>query len=655
MKFYTYDLETMPNFFSFAGKFFGGPETYTFEISTRLNHRTELLSHLSYIQNTGAVMVGYNSLGFDYPIIHDLLTAPYTFDHNRAYQMCRQIIDGQNDYGSGGAGGIIRPRNRIIPQLDLVKLCHFDNKAKRTRLKDLQFAMRTESLEDLPYPFDQPLTSSQMDEFLVYNVHDIMETEKFLKICLPLINMRKELLENGVIGGDILNYNDVKIGIEYLVKKIGRAKCFVGSQAKQSKRERIDFKNIILPQIEFKTEPFQAVHDWFKSQSLIIERRERPSFSTKLAGIDFHFGIGGVHASVENKHYKSSETHIIKDIDVAGMYVAVANSNKFAPEHLGEDFTNAYLQLQRDRAQYPKGTSMNAVLKLAGNGVYGNSNNPHSCFYDPKYTFSVTVNGQLQLMQLVEAISLIAGVEVIQANTDGITVYMPKSVEHFFDMWCKDWEDKTKLKLEEILYSDMWIRDVNNYMARTTDGKMKSKGAYWFPKTLKEYEGWWSKDFSNMSAQKVVEQVHVHGWKIEDVLSLVSDPFDFMLRYKGRGSAKLYIGEKETSRTCRYYVSKSGEPMKKIAMPKGTIREYKRKNQITDTYYEKTLSEIPEGAWDERIHTKNKSKYKMTVTGIQAGRLVKECNDASKFNWADVDFDYYAEEIKKLVIKEQHV
>jgi hypothetical protein len=655
MKFYTYDLEAMPNFFSFAGKFFGGPDTYTFEISARRNQRTELLSHLSFIQNTGAIMVGYNSLGFDYPIIHDLLTAPYTFGFDRAYQMCREIIDGQT-YGTGGPGGIIRPRNRIIPQLDLMKLCHFDNKAKRTRLKDLQFAMRTKSLEDLPYPFDQPLTSEQMDEFLVYNVHDITETENFLKICLPLIEMRSELLETGVLGGDVLNYNDVKIGIEYLVKKIGRAKCFAyGSTPNQSKRTQIDFKNIILPQIEFKTEPFQAVHEWFKKQSLNIENRDRPSLETKLANLNFSFGIGGVHASVEGRHYKSNETHIIKDIDVAGMYVAVANSNGFAPEHLGVDFTNAYRQLQRDRAQHPKGTSMNAVLKLAGNGVYGNSNNPHSCFYDPKYTFSVTVNGQLQLLQLVEAISLVPGVEIIQANTDGVTVYMPKEIEHFFDMWCRDWEDKTKLKLEEILYSDMWIRDVNNYMARTTDGKMKSKGAYWFPKSLKEYEGWWSKDFSNMSAQKVVEQVHLHGWKVEDVLSLVTDPFDFMLRYKARGSAKVYVGEKETSRTCRYYVSKSGEPMKKIAMPKGNIGDFKRKNKLTDGFYNKVLSEIPEGAWSELIHTKNKSKYAMTVTGIQAGRLVKECNDASKFNWGDVDFDYYAEEIKKLVIGDQHV
>ena len=92
---------------------------------------------------------------------------------------------------------------------------------------------------------------------------------------------------------------------------------------------------------------------------------------------------------------------IIIDIDVAGMYVAVAIANGFSPEHLGQDFVNAYRQLQSDRAQYPKGTTMNAVLKLAGNGVYGNSNNPYSCFYDPKYTFSVTVNGQLQLLQLV--------------------------------------------------------------------------------------------------------------------------------------------------------------------------------------------------------------------------------------------------------------
>jgi hypothetical protein len=293
---------------------------------------------------------------------------------------------------------------------------------------------------------------------------------------------------------------------------------------------------------------------------------------------------------------------------------------------------------------------MNAVLKLAGNGVYGNSNNPYSCFYDPKYTFSVTVNGQLQLLQLVEVLSLIPGLELIQANTDGITALVPRSVQHLFELWKTDWENLTGLKLEEVEYRSMFIRDVNNYVAVTKDGKVKRKGAYWYPETERDYDGVWNKDFSNMSAQKAVSLVMLQGLDPEVAVRLITDPFDFMLRYKTPAGATVFIGDKECSKTVRYYVSKRGQAMRKVSQPKGEIGAYKRKNGITDSYYQKIVAEIPKGTWDERIHTKNKSKYAQVSTNIENGWKVKECNDARRFDWSDLDYDYYVQEIKKLII-----
>ena len=123
-----------------------------------------------------------------------------------------------------------------------------------------------------------------------------------------------------------------------------------------------------------------------------------------------------------------------------------------------------------------------------------------------------------------------------------------------------------------------------------------------------------------------------------------------MLRYKAVGGAKLYVGDREVSKTLRYYVSTKGEPCKKIAKPKGEIGQYKRKSKLTDEFFEGVMSQIGPDVWDERIHTKNKSKYEQVTTSIESGRLVKECNNADKFDWSDVDYDYYIEEIKKLMI-----
>ncbi len=648
--YYIWDLETYPNCFLFSGKFVGAAEIQTFEISSRKNQKNELLSWLSYLQNAKAIMVGFNSLNFDYPILHDLLNNPYTFTSQHAHILGNGIVN-QGDYGFDR----IPMRERILPQLDLVKVNHFDNPSKRTSLKSLQFAMRSESVEDLPYDFRIDLNDYQMDQLGSYNRHDVTETEKFFYKCNYAVKIRQELLEHGVLSGDVMNYSDVKIGTEYLVKKIGRAKCFIsGSTPRQSKRTSVIFNQVILPKINFRTEQFNAVLDWFKNQTIYIGSDERPKLETTLAGLQFHFGVGGVHASVEDSSFKTTDTHVIKDIDVSGMYPAVAIANGFAPEHLGQDFTTAYRQLSLDRKQHAKGSAMNLVLKLAGNGVYGNSNNPYSCFYDPKFTFSITLNGQLQLLQLVELLSLVPGIKLIQANTDGITALVPREVEPFFSLWLRSWECDTSLKLEEVDYSAMWIRDVNNYLAIDTKGNIKRKGAYWYPIKDEDYQGSsgsnWNKDFSMMVVQKCTEACLINGFKPEELIRLYTDPFDFMLRYKTPGGAKLYIGDKEMLKTVRYYVSTTGQPMKKIAQPKGEIGAFKRKNSLKDEEFKRILAEIPKGTWDERIHTKNKSKYAAVTTSVESGKLVRECNRAGDFNWQDVDFHYYVEEVKKLII-----
>ena len=647
---YIWDIETYASCFLFTGKFHGASEHQVFEISPRKNQRNELLGWLNYLQNDNVHMVGYNSLGFDYPIIHELLVNPYQFDHIKAYQFSQKIIEGGR-YGSAGFGFSVKMSDRIIPQIDLVKINHFDNPNKRTSLKSLEFALRMESIEDLPYDFHAPrLTDDQIEDVKAYNLHDVKATELFFERNIHLIAQRLEMLQSGDLRGDVLNFSDVKIGEQILISRIGRDKCYSGSKPKQSIRGYLRYRDMILPKITFRTEPYQTVLDWFKTQEIHVHDTGKPKLEARLGGIDFAFGVGGVHASVERKVYVSNETHVIRDVDVAGMYVAVGVSNDFYPEHLGTSFLPAYRQLQKDRALYPKGTAKNAMLKLGGNGAFGNSGNEYSPFFDPKYLYTITLNGQLQLLQLAERFSLIPGIELIQANTDGITAYVRRDTLHLFDLWKTDWENETRLKLEEVEYKRMWIRDVNSYIAEYTNGKVKRKGAYWYPEKIEEYDGVWNKDFSMLAVAKAADIVMRHNVSAEQAIKLIADPFDFMIRYKTVGGAKVFIGDKECSKTIRYFVSKNGHPMKKVSSPKGTIGDYKRSNGLTDTFFNKIKSEIAPGTWDARIHTKNKSKYEMNTTKIEGGFLVTNCNVASNFNWADLDYDYYIKEVQKLII-----
>lgn len=651
--YYIYDLETYPNIFTFGGKFYGDDKYQVYELSDRRDDKTALLQALGYLQSIGVEMVGFNNVGFDYPIIHELLTNPWSFTYQKAYEICQQIITSQ---GRGFNPVHVKHSERKLPQIDIMKYCHFDNDAKRTSLKNLQFAMRSPSVEDLPFDVGTYLTHEQKDVLIQYNIHDIQETERFFKLTENLVDMRRELLNDGVLFGDVLNYNDVKIGVEYLVTRIGRNKCYAGGNPKGTFRTTVEFQKIILPKINYKTDVFNDVFEWFRKSAVYCSVKDAPTptHKAKLAGVDFHFGVGGLHASADNKIFHSDDEYQIIDIDVSGMYPSVAIANRFAPEHLGESFVVAYKAVKDDRAKYAKGTAKNAMMKLAGNGAYGNFNNRYSPMFDPQCLYSVTINGQLQLLQLVEMIDLLQGTELIQGNTDGITLRIHKDSIPFFRLWCKEWEKITGLELEEVLYKRMWIRDVNNYIAEKMDGKLKLKGAYWYPENIKDYSEpvmSWHKDFSNLASIKAAVLSMTRNFPVEVAVRLMTDPFDFMLREKAKGETRIFIGEVKQLKTVRYYVSVSGEKMVKKAPPKGEPGQFKRANKLTDEFFNTVMKEIGKDVWDIRIHTKNKSKYAAeNITAVQSGRLVKECNRAEKFNWNDVDWNYYIEEAKKLIV-----
>ena len=63
--------------------------------------------------------------------------------------------------------------------------------------------------------------------------------------------------------------------------------------------------------------------------------------------------------------------------------------------YLGPTFVTIYQHLYEERKKHPKGSPENAMLKLALNGCYGDSNNPYSVFYDSLFTMKVTLSGQM--------------------------------------------------------------------------------------------------------------------------------------------------------------------------------------------------------------------------------------------------------------------
>jgi len=638
-----YDTEIYPNIFSFVGVDMWSDALIVFEISDRRNDLSAFLQYLAFLRDNRVQMVGFNNINFDYPVIHAMMMAGNAATYQLAYDKATSIIHSNDRWGH-----LIWPSDRFIPQIDLFKIHHFDNVARSTSLKALQVNMRSESVEDLPYKPGTHLTDDQKDELIDYNIHDTTETKKFGLKSWSMVEFRRELSDR--YNRDFTNHNDTKIGKDYFIMRLGDDKCYHRHNGKrlpnQTVRDSIDLSDVVFPYIRFQHPEFDRILQWFKAQTIRETKGVFTGVSCVVNGFDFDFGTGGIHGSIKNRVVRSDDDHVIIDLDVASYYPNIAIKNRLYPEHLGEEFCNIYLDTYNQRKDHAKGTPINAALKLALNGVYGDSNNVWSPFYDPKYTMSITINGQLLLCVLAEWLMLqVDGLEMIQVNTDGLTVRVPRGLgERQVDDVAKRWEAFTCLELERADYDVMAIRDVNNYLAVYTDGEVKRKGAYdWKDKQ-------WHQDQSALVVPYAAEKALIEGTPVNVTIPLHTDPFDFMLRAKAPRGNYLMLGEREMQRTMRYYISKNGEPLVKIAPPvKGKVEgHYKKANGVSEKEYNEWHAAWG-NVWNEEIHTKNKSVYKERRTNLNNGWLASECNHVRDFNWQRLDYHWYIAEAEKLV------
>ena len=612
---YVFDIETYPNVFTLAVEHAEAPLYWMFEISDLRNDSRQIIEFLQYLKDTNSRMVGFNNLGFDYPVIHTLIRMGQS-DANTLYQKAMAIINSQND-DEGGSKWMhqVNPSDRFVEQIDLFKIHHFDNKARATSLKMLEFNMRSDSIEDLPFKVGTTLNADQITVLKKYNKHDVDQTKAFLHKSMDMIKFREELTHK--YNRDFMNHNDTKIGKDYFVMKLEEAgvACYDfgpnGRTPRQTPRPVIALKDAILPWIEFQSPEFNRVLNWLKQQQITETKGVFTDLIARVNNFDFVFGLGGIHGSVESEVIESSDEFVVVDLDVTSYYPNLAITNGFYPQHLGKTFCSIYQHLFEQRKTYPKKSAESAMLKLALNGVYGDSNSRFSVFYDPLFTMSITLNGQLLLCLLAEGLMQIDGLRLIQVNTDGLTVKVPRANKWLVDVASAAWQKRTGLNLEEAIYKTMMIRDVNNYIAQYEDGSVKRKGAY-------EWKMGWHQNHGGLVIPKVAEKVLTENAPIRKTLQEWPEIMDFMLRTKVPRSSYLSIeweGQQpqQLQNITRYYIAEGGGRLFKWMPPL-------------------------------------KGKQDWRKIGVESGWGVQPCNDIHDAGKLPVDFEYYVREVEKLCL-----
>lgn len=721
-----YDLETYPSTFTFAISSSDGKHVRVFEVSDRMNQTQEILNCLRYLAQKKQRMIGFNNLGFDYPVLHAIMEQAkeakrqgiqYYIDAGEVYNIAMAQIQTARD----GFAKVIKSEDEIIPQIDLFKINHFDNKARMTSLKMLEFNMLSDNIEDLPFPVGKHLTHSEIDILKHYNLHDVLETKKFYHHNIPAIRLREDLSKK--YSYNFMNHNDTKIGKDYFILELEKHQkgiCYkVDSYGRrkmnQTKHKSIALKDCLFDYYDFKRPEFIALKDWFAKQTIKetkgvftdieehllgdvakyaemdtkrikfktkptekevkyflklhplgwVEEQELKALETlkdsqgnpvketyidektgkekervvkvpkmsyygcfKIAsslnvvvnGFRLDFGQGGAHASLSSTIVKADDYFKVEDADVSSFYPNMAISNKIYPMHLGETFCTIYKDVYVQRQSFKKGTSENAIMKLALNGVFGDSGSEFSPFFDSSFLLKITINGQLSLCLLAERLLEIPELEIIQVNTDGITVKYPRQHEELYYKICDDWQKHVKLELEYADYESMHIANVNNYIARYTNGKVKLKGAY-----VSDELGWHQNHSAKVIQMAAVAEM-LDGIPVEEFIRNHKNKYDFLLRTKVPRSSSLVLltqiddeglefEETKLQNICRYYACKEGGKLVKVMPPLEGSTDFRR-------------------------------------IGIDTEWNVKTCNNIEAFRW-DVDYDYYITEAKKLVIEEK--
>lgn len=400
-------------------------------ITRIINDRQKLADY--YIARQKEYYIGYNSSNYDQYILKALLWGE---DPKKV-----------NDF-------IIKEKQAGWKYSELFrepKLLNYDLFEKDRSLKRFEGWFGDSIIESsIPFDYPQSLTKSQLEEIADYCQHDVEETMK-----LFMLNQDKFLIHIGMI-------KQFNLPLEYVSKSTSGLVCHIlGAFKKELFYD--DFKVSFIDSL--KITKYAQVIEWFKS---VLNASDNDFLKIDVAGVEHTFRWGGVHGGLKKYHDKGFFIHI----DAASFYPSIMLKYKFLPRNAKNKavyrsiYNNKMTEEDRQKKQ---------IYKAIINKVFGCMKDIHSAMYDPLMANNVTVNGQLLLLDLIEHLEPVC--QLIQSNTDGLIIKADEADFDKIDDICFEWEERTGLKLDFEYYTEIWQKDVNNYIAKTEEGEYIRRGA----------------------------------------------------------------------------------------------------------------------------------------------------------------------------------
>jgi len=465
------DYETLANCFTGVFEHYKTQETEIFVVHDLQNDLPEFIKFLENNINNKEWHISYNGLAFDAQITHYILDNYFLWKDlsgceiaSIIYKYAQKCITKSNNREFSDY-----PQWKMrMGQIDVFKMHHWDNPAKRSSLKWIQYSMDWENILDMPIHHETKITTQdEIDVILEYCINDVKSTKEIFNRAKSQIGLRKELTKT--YGIDLFSASEPRISKEvfgyFLTQKLNIQKRDL--KVMRTYRDTIKVSDIILPYISFTSLEFKTIHERFKSLEVDASKLKGSfKYSINYKDVKTDFGLGGVHGAAKKGIYESDEEMVIMSSDVTSFYPNLAIKNQFSPGHFPKEaFCDQYEWFFEERKKIPKSNPMNYVYKIILNSTFGLSNDENSFFYDPELCLKITINGQLTLMMLYEQImERIPGAIALLQNTDGVETLIPRKYIDEYMQICKEWEDKTNLNLEHDKYQKLILADVNNYI-----------------------------------------------------------------------------------------------------------------------------------------------------------------------------------------------